>query len=115
LLSRLEQDERLAPIVDRLNQELRGFFRTTPTLHLRVNATYTSQGIDTTTPAGKAMFQKVGVFAKFERAMIRERVASGLARARAERKVLGRPRVSKELEERARVELAKGAGIMKVA
>jgi putative ATP-dependent endonuclease of the OLD family len=36
---RLEHDERLAPIVDRLNQELRGFFRTAPTLHLRVTAT----------------------------------------------------------------------------
>lgn len=35
----LEQDERLAPIVDRLNQELRGFFRTAPTLHLRVTTT----------------------------------------------------------------------------
>jgi len=37
--ARLEQDERLSPIVDRLNQELRGFFRTNPTLHLRVTAT----------------------------------------------------------------------------
>lgn len=35
----LEQDERLAPIVGRLNHELRGFFRTAPTLHLRVTAT----------------------------------------------------------------------------
>ncbi|HWK65697.1 MAG TPA: AAA family ATPase [Rhizobiaceae bacterium] len=35
----LEQDERLSPIVDRLNQELRGFFRTNPTLHLRVTPT----------------------------------------------------------------------------
>jgi predicted ATPase len=35
----LEQDERLAPIVDKLNLELRGFFRTAPTLHLRVTAT----------------------------------------------------------------------------
>ncbi|MGR9281436.1 ATP-dependent nuclease [Rhizobium johnstonii] len=35
----LEQDPRLAPIVERLNQELRGFFRTAPTLHLRVTAT----------------------------------------------------------------------------
>jgi DNA invertase Pin-like site-specific DNA recombinase len=39
------------------------------------------QGLDTTTPAGKAMFQMMGVFAKFERAMIQERVKSGLARA----------------------------------
>lgn len=35
----LEQDERLAPIVERLNQELRGFFRTNPTLHLRLTPT----------------------------------------------------------------------------
>ena len=31
------------------------------------------QGVDTTTPAGKAMFQMMGVFAEFERAMIQER------------------------------------------
>lgn len=37
--ARLEQDERLLPIVDRLNQEMRGFFRTRPTLHLRVTPT----------------------------------------------------------------------------
>ena len=36
------------------------------------------QGIDTTTPAGKAMFQMMGVFAEFERSMIRERVNAGL-------------------------------------
>jgi hypothetical protein len=35
----LEKDERLAPIFGRLNQELRGFFRTAPTLHLRVTTT----------------------------------------------------------------------------
>ncbi len=35
----LEEDEHLAPIVDRLNQELSGFFRTAPTLHLRVTTT----------------------------------------------------------------------------
>ena len=49
------------------------------------------QGIDTTTPAGKAMFQMCGVFAEFERAMIQERVKSGLERARAQGKKLGRP------------------------
>jgi len=35
----LEQDERLLPIADRINQELRGFFRTNPTLHLWVTST----------------------------------------------------------------------------
>ena len=38
------------------------------------------QGLDTRTPAGKALFQMMGVFAEFERAMIRERVRAGLER-----------------------------------
>jgi predicted ATPase len=37
--SKLEEDAHLAPIVTRLNDELRGFFRMSPTLHLRVTAT----------------------------------------------------------------------------
>src|SRR6195256_5133117 len=41
------------------------------------------QGLDTSTTAGKAMFQMLGVFAEFERGIIRERVNAGLARARA--------------------------------
>jgi DNA invertase Pin-like site-specific DNA recombinase len=41
-----------------------------------------SQAIDTSTPAGKALSQMLGVFAEFERALIRERVNAGLARAR---------------------------------
>ena len=51
----------------------------------------TKNRIDTTTPAGKAMFQMMGVFAEFERSMIHERVMVGLARARAEGMQLGRP------------------------
>jgi DNA invertase Pin-like site-specific DNA recombinase len=39
------------------------------------------------------MFQMMGVFAEFERAMIRERVMAGLARARAEGTKLGRRRI----------------------
>ena len=54
------------------------------------------QGINTTTPAGKALFQMMGGFAEFEREMIRERVAPGLARAKAHGtksgKPIGRPR-----------------------
>ncbi len=42
------------------------------------------QGVDTTTPAGKALFQMMGVFAEFERSMIRERVIAGIERARLE-------------------------------
>jgi hypothetical protein len=50
------------------------------------------QGIHTTTPGGKAMFQMLGVFAEFERSVIQERVRAGLRRAKAEGKQLGRPR-----------------------
>ena len=46
------------------------------------------QGVDTTTPAGRALFQMLGVFAEFERAIIVERVRAGIARARAEGKHL---------------------------
>jgi DNA invertase Pin-like site-specific DNA recombinase len=53
------------------------------------------QGITTTTPGSKLLFQMLGVFAKFERSMIVKRVKAGLKRARAEGKVLlRRPRVS---------------------
>ena len=48
-------------------------------------------GIDTTTPSGKMMFQMCGVFAEFERGMIRERVIAGQSRAKAQGKHIGRP------------------------
>jgi DNA invertase Pin-like site-specific DNA recombinase len=38
------------------------------------------QGLDTSTPSGRAMFGMLGVFAEFERAMIRDRILSGLRR-----------------------------------
>ena len=57
---------------------------------LHCNLYLHQQAIDTTTPSGKAMFQMCGVFAEFERAMIIERVNSGLARAKANGVKLGR-------------------------
>src|SRR5881392_475746 len=58
------------------------------------------QALDTSTPSGRAMFQMCGVFAEFERAMIVERVNSGLARARAKGVKLGRRPVKPSVEER---------------
>ena len=67
------------------------------------------QGIDTTTPAGKAMFQMMGVFSEFERAMITERIKAGLARAKEQGRNPGpRPKVTPEL--RAKVLAAHKAG-----
>jgi DNA invertase Pin-like site-specific DNA recombinase len=73
------------------------------------------QGLDTTTPAGKAMFQVMGVFAEFERSMIQERVRAGLARAKSEGKQLGRPRIDPKLEQRILSHLRKGIGILTTA
>ena len=64
------------------------------------------QGLDTRTPAGKAMFQMMGVFAEFERAIVQERVRAGLKRAKSEGKQLGRPRIARALEERIKKALA---------
>jgi DNA invertase Pin-like site-specific DNA recombinase len=51
------------------------------------------QSLDTTTPSGRAMFQMLGVFAEFERAIIQERVRAGLAGRGPRARRLGRPRV----------------------
>lgn len=51
------------------------------------------EAVDTSTPAGKVMFTMISAFAEFERSIIVERVKSGLERARAQGKQLGRPRV----------------------
>jgi DNA invertase Pin-like site-specific DNA recombinase len=67
---------------------------------LRVDLFLHQQGLDTTTPAGKAMFQMLGVFAEFERSIIQERVRAGLRRAKSEGKRLGRPPIAPELEKR---------------
>jgi DNA invertase Pin-like site-specific DNA recombinase len=63
------------------------------------------------------MFQMVGVFAEFERAMIQERVRAGLARARAEGTQLARPKIAEETEEAIRKALAQKdrLGVRKIA
>src|SRR2546430_4519841 len=75
----------------------------------------TLQGLDTTTPAGKAMFQMLGVFAEFERSIIQERVRAGLQRAKREGKRLGRPPIADKLAERVRAALAGGMSVRKTA
>ena len=93
--------------VDRLGRSLQDLVGFLSEIHaLRIDLYLHQQGLDTTTPAGKAMFQMMGVFAEFERAMIQERVRAGLRRAVSEGKQLGRPRIAPELEERIRKALA---------
>ena len=93
--------------VDRLGRSLQDLCGFLSELHsLGIDLFLHQQGIDTTTPAGKAMFQMMGVFAEFERAMIRERVNAGIARAKADGKHCGRPFIDTKLEGRIRDALA---------
>jgi DNA invertase Pin-like site-specific DNA recombinase len=102
--------------VDRLGRSLQDLVGFLSELHaLRIDLFLHQQGLDTTTPAGKAMFQMMGVFAEFERAMIQERVRAGLARARDEGKQLGRPPITPELENRIREARRGGLSVRKAA
>ncbi len=51
-----------------------------------------TEGIDTSTPLGEAMFSIIGAMAQLERDLIRERVTAGMRRAREKGKALGRPK-----------------------
>jgi DNA invertase Pin-like site-specific DNA recombinase len=115
--ARRKFDVVMAWSVDRLGRSLQDLIAFLSELHaLHVDLLLYQQGIDTTTPAGKALFQMMGVFAEFERVMIQERVRAGLARARAEGKRLGRPTIPEATESALKEALRRGdVGIRKLA
>jgi len=77
--------------VDRLGRSLSHLVNFLSELHAKkVDLFIYQQGIDTTTPAGKALFGMMGVFAEFERSMIQERVKAGIKRVRAKGQRWGR-------------------------
>ena len=97
--------------VDRLGRSLIDLINFLKEIHaLKIDLYLDKQGIDTTTPAGKAMYQMMGTFAEFEQAMISERVTAGLDRAKKDGtksgKPIGRPRglseKGKRLQDQAR-------------
>jgi DNA invertase Pin-like site-specific DNA recombinase len=98
--------------VDRLGRSLQDLVGFLSELHaLRIDLFLHQQGLDTTTPGGKAMFQMMGVFAEFERSIIAERV-------RSEGKRWGRPPIAPALEKRIREALNKPGrteGVRKIA
>jgi DNA invertase Pin-like site-specific DNA recombinase len=88
------------------------------------------QALDTTTPSGRAVFQMCGVFAEFERCLLRDRVNTGMARARAAGVRFGRGNrkdgsrsadekrwgmSTKEMEKRIRALHRCGMGMLKIA
>ena len=55
--------------------------------------------IDLSTPQGRLMFQIIAAMAEFERALICERVKSGMANARSKGRQIGRPSLGIEREQ----------------
>jgi DNA invertase Pin-like site-specific DNA recombinase len=99
----------MAWAIDRLGRSLIDLLGTIQTLEAcRVDLYLDQQSIDTTTPAGRLMFHITGAFAEFERSMIRQRVRAGLKRAVEKGSILGRPKISAELERRIQAQLRAG-------
>ena len=106
----------MAWAIDRLGRSLIDLLGTIQTLeHSGVDLYLDQQSIDTTTPAGRLMFQITGAFAEFERSMIRQRVNAGLKRAVDAGKQLGRPRIDQALEKRIQSQLRAGKGMLAIA
>jgi DNA invertase Pin-like site-specific DNA recombinase len=118
-VTRREFDMVAAWSVDRLGRSLTDLLALLGELHANGVGLYLhQQGLDTTTPSGRAMFQMMGVFAEFERAMIRERVMAGLARAREDGTKLGRRPIEEADAKKAaaiRSSLAGKIGIRRIA
>lgn len=93
----------LAVKLDRLGRSIMGvlqFYEEAESKGVRVVCT--SQGFDTATAAGRFMRDVLAAVGAFERELIVERTLSGLQRARAQGKRLGRPPIqtSKEVAQR---------------
>ena len=105
---------------DRLGRSLQHLIEVLQTIRDTGTALYIhTQALDTTTPSGRAMFGMLAVFGEFEREMIVARVNAGIARAithgTKSGRPIGRPKISKVVENAVRAELAKGRGILKTA
>ena len=80
--------------LDRLGRSLRHLLEAVGDLERRgVGFKSLRESVDTTTPGGRLVFHLFGALAEFERDLIRERTAAGLAAARARGRKGGRPPV----------------------
>lgn len=86
------------PKLDRLSRSLKDLIATLDDLHsLGIDFISYDNGLDTTTPTGRLIFNVVGAVAEFEKDIIRERVKAGLENAKRKGKLLGRPPLSPRL------------------
>jgi DNA invertase Pin-like site-specific DNA recombinase len=114
--TRREFDMVMAWSVDRLGRSLQHLVAFLAEIQAAGVGLYLhQQGLDTSTPAGEALFGMMGVFAQFERSMIIERTKSGLARARAAGKKFGRPKLALDVVAKVNQALAAGEGTRAIA
>lgn len=118
-VSRRDIDMIAAWSVDRLGRSLRDLVSLLGDLQAKgIDLFLVQQGLDTSTPSGRAMFQMLGVFSEFEAAMIRDRVRTGVARAKRlgtkSGRAIGRPRTTEEVEAAVQKMLRDGVGKLKI-
>ena len=95
--------------VDRLGRSLQNLISFLTEINERqVDLYLHTQGLDTSTSAGRAMFSMLSVFAEFERSILRERIMAGLRRST---KKPGRPPLDPDKAAHVRRELDRGTSI----
>ena len=73
------------------------------------------QAVDTSTPSGRMLFQMLGVFAEFERAIIRSRIVAAHERCRSKGIRIGRPPTPVSRLEKIEKALKRGLSVRKAA
>jgi DNA invertase Pin-like site-specific DNA recombinase len=115
-IARREIDIAAAWSVDRLGRSLPDLVAFLSDIQARGCDLYLhQQAIDTSTPSGRMLFQMLGVFAEFERAIITSRIIAGQARARANGVKFGRPPLAPIHLDKVRKGLVEGRSIRTVA
>ncbi|CAA0112268.1 DNA-invertase hin [Starkeya nomas] len=85
--------------LDRLGRSLSALVQLIDQLGKRqVHFRSVMENIDTSSPGGRLMFHLMAALAEFERALISERTRAGLNEAKAQGKLIGRPRALTEAD-----------------
>lgn len=73
------------------------------------------ENIDTTTPQGELIFSIMASLAQFESSLIGQRVRAGMARAKAQGKLVSRPKLTIDLQKQIKDLYEKGISINKIS
>jgi DNA invertase Pin-like site-specific DNA recombinase len=115
-VARKEFDIIAAWSVDRLGRSLQHLVTFLAEINARCVDLYLhTQGLDTSTPAGRALFGMLSVFSEFERAILVDRVKAGLNRAKSQGRHCGRPPLAPTKVEAVRALLGTGMSLSQIA